>query len=214
VQAMKIRLFSLAVVALLAIGARDASAYLNIYALANPWVNPGGYNPNTTTSGVVEYTVYHEANSNEGLSYFDLKFDGSVFSSFALTGAKINGSAVSLSFFDVFTDLVSFDGIQYTTGGYPGLPVGSVMTLTFNYSLLGPANSLYWPDGDGHPWAQSFTGLGQQYNPLLPPFRNVGHWDGGSTGLAPEPGTLMLLGSGLASLGVVKRYRQRRKSTN
>ncbi|MGH7492067.1 MAG: PEP-CTERM sorting domain-containing protein [bacterium] len=211
---MKTKLFSLLAIALLTSSARDASAYLNIYALANPWINPGGYDLHSTTAGVVEYTIYHEANSNEALSYFDLKFDGSVFSSFGLTGAAINGSALSLSHFDVFTDAVSFDGIEYTNGGFQGLALGSVMTLTFNYSLHGPASSLYWPDGDGpSPWAQSFTGLGEHYNPALRPFMNVGHQDGGSTGLTPEPGTLMLLGSGLASLGFARRYRLRRKNT-
>jgi len=207
---MKTKFLPLAAAVLMAISARDASAYLNIYALANPWI-AGGYDPLSTTSGQVEYSVFHEANSTEGLSFFWLKFDASVFSSFALTGAKINGTSLTASQLSSYFDVLDLgDSFEFTTFSFPGLPVGSVMSLTFDYSLLAPAMNLDWPEDDvgGQMWAQSFGGHGTHWSY----FSTIGHEDGGSTGLAPEPGTLMLLGTGLASLGAVKRYRQRRKS--
>lgn len=186
---MRIKLLLQIAVIVLTVGVSKAFAILNIYANANPFVTPG-YDLNTTTSGTVEYTVYHEAGSTNALNYFELKFDTSIFSSFMVMSAVIDGTT-SVGFSQ--DPLYAFSSSAFSMG------TGSSMVISVAYTLLGGASTLSWPEGS--PWGQSFygsSGGGAR-----------GLYDYGSTDLAPEPGTIMLLGSGLLGLGLVRRYLRR-----
>ncbi len=190
---MKAKPFLLAIAVLFTIGAGDASAILNIAVNANPYI--GGYDPYTSISGTVEYRVTHEGLSNEALSFLQLQFDSSIFTSFSLVSALLDGTTnVSGSF--------SSSGDKLRGLGLSMAP-GSSLVLRVSYSLAGPAASLFWPESwpGGLPeWSQGWVAASSGFS-----------FDGGSTGLAPEPGTVLLLGTGLLSLGIVNRIRQRRK---
>lgn len=188
---MRAKFLTLVAIIVMTVGIPNAFAILNIYTDANPYIQIG-YDINTTPSGRVQYTIYHEAGSNQALNLFALRFDTSVFASFWVESAFLDG-ATSVSFAQV--------GDQLIASGFNMAP-GSSILLTVNYSFLGNAgaSALIWPEGGI--WSQSFAGLSYSGSFGI---------DGGSTGLTPEPGTIVLLGSGLLSLGLVRRYLQRPK---
>lgn len=190
---MKTKLLVQLTVIVLVIGVSEAFALLNIYTTANPFITPG-YNINTTSSGIVEYTVYHEAGSTNALNFYQLRFDTAVFSSFSFISALING-----------TTSVGFSSAGDLLGASSfSLAPGASLVIRVAYAFVGGvgASALTWPEGQT--WAQSYAGLS-----FSPGFAI----DGGSSELAPEPGTILLLGSGLLGLGLAKRYLRRSKSS-
>lgn len=189
---MKMKLLSLAAAALVMLGASNALAQLSISIVANPFVD-GSYGHNAAPAlRTVSYTVTNSALSTQHLSSLFLIFEPDVFTSFSLTSASIGMTPVT-GFIASGSLLISLPGFV------PTLAPGSSMVLTVAYMLDGPALSNQWDSGL---WKQSFTGLGSL----------GGVSSGLTTAATPEPGTLVLLGTGLLGTGLVQRFRQRRKT--
>jgi hypothetical protein len=169
----------------------NAFAILNIYTSAYLGV---GYDINTTTQGTVEYTIGHYGNSNVALNYYQLYFDSSTFTSFALLGAYSSTGANLSSLFD-------FDSNYIWSDGNLNLAPGASIILQVSYTLPGGASTLSW-NNEGGAWQQGFVGQGSG---------GPSGFSGGSSSLAPEPGTILLLGSGLLGLGLARRYLLRSK---
>jgi hypothetical protein len=173
----------------------NAFAILNIYTTGYPHATPGNeYDINTTTQGTVEYTIGHYGNSNVALNYYQLYFDPATFTNFTLLGVYSNTGANLSSLFD-------FDSNFIWSIGNLNLAPGASIILQVSYTLPGGASTLSW-NNEGGPWQQGFVGQGSG---------GPSGFSGGSSSLAPEPGTIMLLGSGLLGLGLVRRYLRRPK---
>lgn len=161
-------------------------------------VNPGiapGYSFANSTTGTALFS-FTNIDNGTGLvaQSITLTLESDVFN-LTNTSTSINApagwSVTSFSFGDRFDQL---------TG--PGLVEGDVLQFTMNYTLLDNAKALQnsgaWSEGG--PWQ---IGYSAQYANL--PFST-----GGSTIMNPEPGTILLMGSGLLGLGLW-RWKQKRK---
>ena len=150
-------------------------------------VDPGS-NWTTTLAGTATYSFTNlMGGSNSPFVGLSLTFDGNVFN---LGATGVNNSSVSSGWSFLGSPTLTIPGMStYEFALLGGAPIaaGSSLSFTANYSLLG--NSL------SNPWQQAFT-VAYLGSPWL---------GGGSTTLTPEPGSLILLGSGLASLGLWRR---------
>jgi hypothetical protein len=180
--------------------AAQGFAYSFVSLYTNPFVDPS-YDFGTSTTGYVEYTAVMTGAVPPGDTFTGLElFFGGVFSPpfspifksavFDISGFVSNPGGWSLTSFS--------DGVLKIGGS--GLSVGQAVVFRVTYELFNPAGAgpLGWSSAD--PWSQNFAA-----NSAL------GNSSPGSAQLVPEPGTVLLLGSGLFGLGLVKRFRQRRK---
>ncbi|MFQ5753372.1 MAG: PEP-CTERM sorting domain-containing protein [bacterium] len=167
---------------------------------ANPFADPT-YIFSTSTSGFVEYTatVTGALPPTDSFTSLELFFGGS----FSPPFSPIFTSA---TFGSILSDptgtwgLTSFSGGILKIGG-SGLTVGQSVKFKVSYTLSNPAGAgpLGWASVS--PWSQNFSA-----------FSSSGGVSPGSSGLAPEPGTLILLGSGLVGFGIAAQIRRRKKS--
>ncbi len=188
--------------------AGEASAALNIAVTSNPYVNNPGYSIGSTTSGIVTYQIQHLPGSTDPMQAFWLRFNKSAFD---FSGANVNGFSIVSALIDGSTDISSH--LKWTNSGlhkhmamkntFPGLTPGSSLVVQVAYQLLAPAATANWgmigPMALG-PWQQRYG-----YGSTLVPNSQ------GSTALTPEPGTMILLGSGLLGMGLARRMRERRQ---
>lgn len=176
-----------------------AYPFIYVEGYVDPYVGTVIDDGTITTFGDVTYTFYVTDNGGTGASMnaMSLEFENDVFSSF--------GSVVSPLPADwTFDTLASSDSISLLGGESIACPtctgtpiaVGDYLQFTvkevvvYNEALV-PGNGLWQ---EGQIWAQSWS-----------VFDTIGLGDGGSTALVPEPGTLMLFGSGLVGLFYVRR---------
>ncbi len=205
---MKTKLFALAAAAMLFL-AGEASAALNIAVSANPYLNDPGYHFHTHTTGIITYQIKHLPGSTDPMKSFWLRFNKTAFD---FSGANVNGFTIVSALVDGSTDVASHmkwtnPSLNYkqlnlkTT--FPGLASHSSLVIQVAYDLLAPAATANWGTQGAitfGPWQQRF-GYGTTTVVSTQ----------GTTAMTPEPGTMILLGSGLLSMGVARRIRERRR---
>lgn len=205
---MKTKLFTLAAAALLFV-AGEASAALNIAVSANPYLNNPGYSFGGTTNGIITYQIQHLPGSTDPMQAFWLRFNKTAFD---FSGANVNGFGIVSALIDGVTDVSSelkwtnatvYKNLAVKTT-FPGLAPGSSLVIQVAYDLLSPAAIANWGTlgpTTFTPWQQRFA-----YGSTTVAGTS------GNTALTPEPGTMILLGSGLLSMGVARRMRERRRN--
>jgi hypothetical protein len=108
-----------------------------------------------------------------------------------------SGCSVNQLGFDICTETAMFNGPSLNAGTY---------WLTLQNGVVNTGDPVYWDENNG-PSEASETSLG-----TIPAesFTVLGSTGTGTTGTTPEPGTLMLFGSGLlGTLGMLRRkFRQ------
>lgn len=193
----------------------DAWPYIEVEGFVNPYTGTVSNNGTTTRFGKVTYTFNVMTASplsvdNPSTPWFDpwnppvdlpsymnglsLEFEKDVFKSI---GAVTFSDPDDWAYY-----MYEIAGSRYELGvaGETGTLLGVGDRLVFSVedvvvynAALVPGNKL-WQEGDiwGQSWDADDT---------------LGGNDGGSTTLVPEPGTLMLFGSGLAGLFYVRRSR-------
>ncbi|MDP2992837.1 MAG: PEP-CTERM sorting domain-containing protein [Deltaproteobacteria bacterium] len=190
-------------------------AYPNIEV--SGYVSPvGTYTTNpdgTTTISEVLYSFHVETADNGAKMWgLSLEFEGDVF-----TGLGAVTFLNPADWMSVLCTSSSGNRYEFCSAGTSGTRVGAGGWLNFKVSdvtLYTPALTKASGDFDRDPstieswsegqiWAQSFVayddGIIGSYP--FPPFSPIYGSDGGSTAHAPEPASLLLLGSGLIGLG-------------
>jgi hypothetical protein len=208
---VKTKLLALAAAALLC-AAGKASAALNIAVNANPLVNNPGYNFDATTSGTITYQIYHLPGSTDPMKSFWLRFNKTAFD---FSGANVNGFSIVSALVDGSTDVsshlkwtnpsVNYKQLNLKTT-FPGLAPHTSLVIQVAYELLAPAATANWGTQGAitfGPWQQRF-GYGAT---------NIVSTQG-TTAMTPEPGAMILIGSGLLGMGVARRIRERRRKRN
>lgn len=128
---------------------------------------------------------------DDPFNYFELNFFPSAF--------DFSSLSVSVNSPGTWNAAFTSNGLRLQSSG-PGIGNGGSLILTLTYRLLGAAsNPLNWSSHE--PWSMNGF-VRSAVDGSITAFP--------STGLAPEPGSMILLGSGLLGMGLVRRYRQRR----
>lgn len=178
---------------------------------ANPW--GGSFNFSTNT-GTVLYTFTLESldpgESFVGVEAFfgnGLPASGSespIITSFSFAGFLSGSPPITIGPGTTSYSLL-FQGPLSVGQGFQFLANLTLSQSPFDLTLPGGEDS--WSSMG--PFAQSYTVYHQPPGPFGGPSTKAG-----SMGLAPEPATVMLLGTGILSFGLVERFRKRKRFQN
>ncbi len=181
-----------AVISFAGISSVEAYPYIEVEGFVNPWAGMVTDNGNgTTTFSDIEY-IFNVTLASDGakMNYLSLEFENDVF---AGVGALIS----TLPSDWTYTLLTPIGGNSSYEIGSAGTTLGQGEKLIFHISdivVYNTALSSPVPWQEGGIWGQSWQ-AGD----------TLDRGDGGSTALVPEPGTLMMFGSGLVGLFYVRR---------
>ena len=191
----KILVCLVAIVAMLSfVGLTSVHAfpYIEVEGFVNPLTGTKVNNGTTTSFSDVLYyfNVVDDMNGAE-MDSISLEFENDVFESFgAVVASMPNDWKYSLANSALSVYQLGDAGTTIAKGEKLMFTVKDV--VVYNAALV-PGSGL-WQEGNSDIWGQSWN-AGD----------DLGGGDGGSTAVVPEPGTLLLLGSGLVGLFYVRR---------
>ncbi len=136
--------------------------------------------------------------------------------------ADVDASTISITFGGIsgstFFSPADFNGLEFSGLEWVGMPDGKITGFLLDTNISGLTGSRVFPDaslplsGSGtagpHSIAVNFSDLMGITNVS---FVNIALLTEGHNAPIPEPGTLLLIGSGLVGIGVGARRRNRRK---
>ena len=170
----------------------QAFPYIEVEGFSNPYAGTVTKNATTTIFSRVDYFfLVTDSGDDDEMNSLKVEFEPDVFASVgSIFGVDpsdwtVSPRTTSKSFYEIFS--------AGTTLGKGEVLAFSLLNVEiFNAALLDPS---IWQEGQlwSHSWTAGSVG---------------GEWDGGSTALVYEPGTLVLLGSGLAGLVVYARRKK------
>jgi len=188
------------------------AAGVDIWARVNPNWNDSW--DKYALTGTALYTIGIYPGSQYGADLFDVTFEKDVFAS--ITGGEaLSPSGLLLSFYE--PDPPNGNLYEYAYNGTPLNP-GESVCFSVDY-ILHSAERYYqdsgldWAWNEGGPWEQAVSAtysletIEVQINPFLSV--EVNPSGGTSTHHAPEPATMLLLGTGLIGLAAFGRKKFR-----
>ena len=211
------KLLILVMLGLVIVFAGTANALIINNFTSSGWVDPNYDNKwdESNLTGIARYYFFVE-DTFASVTYLGLSFENDIFNTSLLTEAKFKivnptsgwstiiqnqGSLAKWSLSGGSTVINSLNDpiivdVEYTLNEL-------AMYYHGNSSQAGSSTTWAWNDAQGanSPWSQQFTLAGIVDDDI--------YLSGGSTAPVPEPGTLMLLGSGLAGVGFYTRRRRK-----
>ena len=195
----KVLLFFLAVSVVCTVSIPDAHATMLTPVHLNPFIDPAYTNTATGFTGDLLVTVVN-LNTGTSLDYMTLVFTDAFGSGFLTVNSLVSAPTNGWAFSVLGTSIIEVENIGLAG---PTLDSGSTFSFIINYTFAAGVSAETAPWGSFGLW--SVNGLFAQ-SPFGQPT------DSFSTAVSPEPGTVILLGTGLVGLRLWARRRKKVKN--